>query len=151
LAARSGLSIFALADFTFAVFAPLGGLTFLDFTFAGFALATLWIFDFDLDLGTLTFFAMFVHSPIDRFCAEEQAACFPSNAMTRLPRHLETENRAIIRFSCYGLFPVQVAVHVFTGEYTFSLAFEMCRLLNARMPTTFFICGVTPMVTVPLA
>ena len=65
------LPIFALADLTFAVFASFGGLTFLVFAFAGIALATLWIFDFDLDLAALTFVAMFVHSPLGRFCAQE--------------------------------------------------------------------------------
>ena len=51
------LPIFALTDLTFAVFAS------LVFAFAGIALATLWIFDFDLDLAALTFVAMFVFSP----------------------------------------------------------------------------------------
>ena len=59
------LPIFALADLTFVVFASFGGLTFLVFAFAGIALATLWIFEIDLDLAALTFVAMFVHSP---FC-----------------------------------------------------------------------------------
>jgi hypothetical protein len=36
---------------------------FLAFAFAGIALATFWIFDFDLDLAALTFVATFVHSP----------------------------------------------------------------------------------------
>lgn len=79
------LPIFALADLTFVVFASFGGLTFLVFAFAGIALATLWIFDFDLDLAALTFVAKFVHSPLGRFCAQEQAACTPSKAITRLP------------------------------------------------------------------
>ena len=54
------LPIFALADLTFAVIASFG--VFLVFAFAGIALATLWIFDFDLDLAALTFVAMLVHS-----------------------------------------------------------------------------------------
>lgn len=79
------LPIFALADLTLTVFAPFGGLTFLVFAFAGIALATLWIFDFDLDLAALALVAMFIHSPLGRFCAQEQGACSPSKTMTRLP------------------------------------------------------------------